>query len=146
MANASFKTPQTSSFSISNALDEDSDENWTKKFPPKNAIVVRISGIVNPGQYWVRPLPMTKHTQIEPKGLDAEIYRSEQALAQLYNVAPKANPDGEIKILKPDSLVAVRPSYRGAFINHLRSSHWIKMVKIAKNRQVRHTFKFYGQT
>lgn len=108
------------------------DELWLKKYPPRAPMFVRISGIVNPGQYWVRELPMAKQTGNEVP-IDTghhQIFAFETKLGEMYNNAePKINPANEIKNLKKDMLVAVRPSYR--------ATHWYRgrIISIVHNHQ-----------
>ena len=89
--------------------EEKLDQTWLQKHPAKTSVVVRIGGIINPAQFWVRELPISKNQRRESVGIHAEIFRFERGLASRYNVEPKANPD---------NLVAVRPS-------HI-SPHWYR--------------------
>ena len=97
---------------------ENLDQSWIKKHPPKTSVVVRIGGIINPAQFWVRELPISKNQRREAIGVHAEIFRFERGLASRYNVDPKANPDNQVPEPRPDILVAVRPS-------HI-SPHWYR--------------------
>lgn len=109
---------------------------WQLKNPAKSPMIVRIGGIVNPGQYWIRELTMSRTEGQESKGVNAEIFRFEKGLAARYNVDPKANPENEVTNPRPDMLVAVRPSfksphwYRGRIVTVSKAHSHDTMVKV----------------
>jgi len=96
---------------------------WVRKNPPKRPMYVRIGGMVSPGRFWVRELPIHKSERVEAKGVHAEVTRFEYGMATRYNVEPKANPENAVKSPKLDMLVAVRPDhtstrwFRGKIVN-----------------------------
>ena len=119
-----FGNMTTCSFGSNSKLSTRSSEvedDWEKRFPVKPPIFVIVTGIISPGKYWVREVPMMRQIENQPHASSshARVREIELKLAKLYgNEAPKINPDNQIKDLKPEILVAVRKSYR--------SKHWYR--------------------
>ena len=89
---------------------------WKKNYPSKPPIYVRVAGVVNPGKFWVRNIPMQKkqRRKMSPGSPQAIVFDLEKKLADMYNVEPKLNPEGEVLKPVPSMKVAVRPSYRSS--------------------------------
>ena len=115
-------------------------------------MIVRIGGIVNPGQYWIRELTMSRTEGQESKGVNAEIFRFEKGLAARYNVDPKANPENEVTNPRPDMLVAVRPSfksphwYRGRIVTVSKAHSHDTMVKVSTFNDLKESDNFMLST
>ena len=103
MASSYFDTDFISEYEI--------DEEWKEKFPIRHSLWVKVSSIVSPSKFWVTEVPLSS---TKTGGyVNMRIREIEKSLGLLYHdMMPKAEPEGYIKDLKVDMLVACRPSYR----------------------------------
>ena len=89
-----FRRPRSQSSRSSRSLTSFRSEmsDWQQKNPSKPPMIVRIGGVVNPGQYWVRELTMSRTEKQESRGVNAEIFRFEKGLASRYNTGVNICP------------------------------------------------------
>ena len=91
-------------------------QEWKLRFPTRPNVYVKVASIITPAKFWVYEVPLVKTTSQVETRLE-RVADIEKSLKVLYNdVIPKAEPDGYIKDLKADTMVAVRPSYRYVYL------------------------------
>ena len=92
-------------------------EELQEKYPTRPAILVKVASIVTPAKFWVYEVPLAQKTPASVETRLDRVAAIEKSLQLLYNdVVPKLEPEGYIKDLKGDTMVAVRPSYRYQFL------------------------------